>query len=182
MGLMQLLTVGRSLSEARDRPHRFKVLSSAMPTFGHPTDVERTQNGERPVAEPVKETAEHKTDLGEQTMKTETAQAGEKVEKESGMNAYPLGRWTLKANPFKSSIKPSRPPGVQGELSLEKVKVVRNDLSDSDLELVAASSEAKAVEPPGNVFAAPDAAETMKVSIWARIKGRWSRLFRAKAQ
>ncbi len=114
-------------------------------------------------------------------MKTEITEAGEKVEKTSGMNAYPLGRWTLKANPFKSSIRPARPPGVQGELSLEKVKVVRNDLSDSDLELVAASKEAKVGEPTGNVFAAHDAAGTTKMSLWARAKG-WCGRFRAKAK
>jgi hypothetical protein len=42
-------------------------------------------------------------------------------------------------------------PVVQGELRLERVKVMRNDLSDSDLELVllrprAAAAKPKAVE------------------------------------
>lgn len=175
MGLMQLLTVGRSLSEARDRPHRFKLLNGAMPTFGHPKGMEGKQKGEWNAEEPGTEITERKTDSEEQAMKTETAQTIEKTEKASGMNAYPLGRWTLKGNPFKSSTKPARRPVVQGELSLDKVKVIRNDLSDSDLELVAAGKRAQ----KGNVFAVPGSAETTRLSLWARVKDR---LFRAKAQ
>ena len=84
------------------------------------------------------------------------------------MNAYPLGRWTLRVNPFKSGAKPVA-PGVQGELSLDKVKVVRNDLTDSDLELVAAVQAAKA---EGNVFGGT---ATGKLSWWARMKKRFGR-------
>jgi hypothetical protein len=98
---------------------------------------------------------------------------------DTAMNAYPLGRWTLKSNPFKSASKPGGPPVVQGELSLDKVKVVRNDLSDSDLELVAASKGAKAVAETGNVFAGASAAAGAKPSWWARFRTRW---FRGKAQ
>ena len=168
MGLMQLLTVGRSLSEARDRPHRFKLLSRAMPTFGH-----------SPVMDVKPEyQAVDLADSGEQNMKAEDAQTAGKPAG-SGMNAYPLGRWTLRANPFKSSSKPGRTPVVQGELSLDKVKVVRNDLSDADLELVAVARRAKAAEGSGNVFGGAGAAKVAKLSLWARFKSRW---FRAKAQ
>jgi hypothetical protein len=60
----------------------------------------------------------------------------------------PWGEWAKKLNPLKylptpkpgarqvSRTRPARAP-VQAELSLEKVKVVRNDLSDTDLEIVA---------------------------------------------
>ena len=58
-----------------------------------------------------------------------------------------VGSWVKKINPLsylpsrepsqKKSVKPGRAP-VQGELSLEKVKVVRNDLSDADVEIIAA--------------------------------------------
>lgn len=57
----------------------------------------------------------------------------------------PISSWVKKINPLsylpsrdpaaKKSARPARAP-VQGELSLEKVKVVRNDLSDSDVEIV----------------------------------------------
>ena len=178
MGLMQLLTVGQSLSEARDRPHRFKLLNGAMPTFGHSNGMEGKRKADWTAEQGGAETAEYKTNLGEQAMKTETAQAVEKSEKKSGMNAYPLGRWTLKANPFKSATKPKPEPVVQGELSLDKVKVIRNDLSDSDLELVAAVKQS-ATADKGNVFTEPGLTAPTTVSLWAKIKGK---LMRAKAQ
>ena len=177
MGLMQLLTVGRSLSEARDRPHRFKVLNGAMPTFGRSDGVEDKLKGEWNAEQRGEETIEHKANLGEPAMKTEPTQVVEKTEKKSAMNAYPLGRWTLKANPFKSSTKPVPEPVVQGELSLDKVKVIRNDLSDSDLELVAMGKPAQAGDA-GNAFVVSSSAATPRTSLWAKLK---SRLFRAKA-
>jgi len=54
----------------------------------------------------------------------------------------------------RSGLKPERQPGprldlsaAQGELRLERVKVVRNDLSDSDLELVQLRPRAAATKP-----------------------------------
>jgi hypothetical protein len=115
--------------------------------------------------------AETETIVGEQTMKAEPAEGTGKA-----ATGFPLGRWALKANPFKSPAQGAAPPVVQGELSLEKVKVVRNDLSDSDLELVAASQPAKAAAPLAeNVFAAG----AKKPSLLVRLK---SRLLRAKAR
>ena len=51
--------------------------------------------------------------------------------------AFPSGRWTVFQKPFFRTPKPevSAAP-VQGELSLDTVTPVRNDLSDSDLEVV----------------------------------------------
>ena len=162
MGLMQLLTVGRSLSEARDRPHRFKVLSGAMPTFGTPETVGRRMRV--------------RVNSGETTMESQTAQ-GEAKDAGRGMNAYPLGRWTLRVNPFKTAPKPAN-AGVQGELSLEKVKVVRNDLSDSDLELVALGERGKGKARLSGTTPFGGVAEA-KPGFWARLKGR---LFRKSAK
>lgn len=177
MGMMQLLTVGRSLDEARDRPHRYKLLNGAMPTFGHVSGMKvghKSGSAIGSVAEREESAAETKTGVGEQTMKTEAA---ETLGKAPTTNAFPIGRWALKANPFKSSMKPAPRAAVQGELSLDKVKVVRNDLSDSDLELVAASKPAIAAGANSeNVFAS--GAEMKKPSLLARVKGR---LLRAKA-
>jgi len=54
--------------------------------------------------------------------------------------AFPGGRWTSKLNPM-SIVRPTpvaRPatPAVQAELSLDTVKVVHNDLTDADVEVV----------------------------------------------
>lgn len=53
--------------------------------------------------------------------------------------------WKDKLNPFRS-VEPIAPPmigAVQAELSLEGVKVVRNDLADADIEVVPVKSQTK---------------------------------------
>ena len=58
----------------------------------------------------------------------------------AGSQRASSGRWALKRNPFfGSKSAPVSPPVVQPELSLDAVKVVRNDLAGDDLELVSTS-------------------------------------------
>jgi hypothetical protein len=58
---------------------------------------------------------------------------------------------------------------VQGELSLEGVRVVRNDLSDSDLEIV----PAKPLAPPGKEPVTSSTAKDLaNETAWARMTGR----------
>ena len=59
--------------------------------------------------------------------------------------------WCLDHNPFSAIGRPQLPamprfgrPPVQGELSLDKVKVVRGDLAHADLEVVATSGNPNA--------------------------------------
>jgi hypothetical protein len=175
MGLMQLLKVGRSLGEARDRPHRYKLLNGVMPTFGRASGaVQKSELTERAADERKSGPAEIKTRVGGPTMNMEAA---ETMGKTPATNAFPTRRWALKGNPFKSSLRSAPRPVVQGEFALDKVKVVRNDLSDSDLELVAASKAGTAAGPAsGNIFVG--GLEAKKSSLLSRVK---SRLFRAKA-
>jgi hypothetical protein len=56
-----------------------------------------------------------------------------------------FGRSELK--PERQPRAPLEPSPIQGELRLERVKVVRNDLSDSDLELVQLRPRAGATKP-----------------------------------
>jgi hypothetical protein len=126
---MNLLTVGLSLSEARERPHRYKLLNGALPTFGNPT-APSNRNFDMGTAPRSGGEVGQKAET--EPMKTESVAAV--AEKEAPMNVFPAGRWTIRANPFKSE-KPTPRPTVQGELSLDKVKPLRNDLSDCDLEL-----------------------------------------------
>ena len=63
------------------------------------------------------------------------------------VHAYPMGRWTLLKNPFGKRSKPAVPAApVQGELLLDMVRPICNDLSDSDLEIVPAAARG-AAEP-----------------------------------
>ena len=72
-------------------------------------------------------------------MQTEVIANERKSQASTPMDAFRGGRWTLNAFRGSAAIPPRRT--IQGELSLDKVKPVRNDLSDSDLELVAVKKE-----------------------------------------
>jgi hypothetical protein len=90
-------------------------------------------------------------------------------------HAYPLGRWTVFKNPFSRKAAPPRQSApVQSELSLDTLKVVRNDLSDADLEIVRA---AEPVAPTPTPAPSSPATSTEPVPaglfrITARIFGR----------
>lgn len=169
MGLVKLLTVGRSLRRVPREAHRYKLLTGSMPTFGLDSGADVGREGEVPgddfkpaeVQETTSETKVMNTDAGESTAKERS-------------NAFLLARLTYKKNPFRSSARPaSRTEQIQGELSLEKVKVVRNDLSDSDLELAEPVKPAPVKE---NVFAAPTSAAVGKRPSWlARLIGKVAR-------
>jgi hypothetical protein len=107
---------------------------------------------------------------------------------------FPLGRWTVFRNPFSRASKTATPPRapVQGELMLDLVKPVRNDLTESDVVVLsgaAAVAPAVAVTPrlpeaaPGSDTAEmarprilPEAAEvqapaeTETEPVWSRLK------------
>jgi hypothetical protein len=72
------------------------------------------------------------------------------------------------------AAKPAIPrfpkPPVQGELSLDRIKVVRNDLSDADLELVPAKPPAAPVDTTP-ALRAVESAEGAK-SAWGRVTTR----------
>lgn len=95
---------------------------------------------------------------------------------------FPLGRWTMFRNPFSKSSKPANPPrgAVQGELGLDLVKPVRNDLTDSDLLVVAGRSvSASGAGAGADVEVAGQATEPLPVSIpeeKAAAEPVWSRL------
>ena len=175
MGLVKLLTVSRSLRQVRNETHRYKLLTGAMPTFGLDSGAPVGREGEAAV-EDSEAMEEQETTNDATAMKTD---AGESSAKERS-NAFLLARLTYKKNPFRSSAKPAPRGELQGELSWDKVKVVRNDLSDSDLELVEASQPAKAAPVKGNVFAAPTpGGEAKRPSWFARL---FSKMAGARSQ
>ena len=123
---MQLLTVGRSLSEARDQPHRYKLRTDRWPSLCE----------ERAVVDRG-ETWGNETVTAERTMNTEMEILAQK-NAEAVKAPYPHGRWTLGVNPFKgrrggSAIRNRQAGTVQGELSLDQVRPIRNELNEADL-------------------------------------------------
>ena len=85
-------------------------------------------------------------ELASQDQKDQRNQPGGKAK-----GAVWLRRWAAKVSSWfqARSAKPAKPtsprfrPPVQGELSLVRIRVVRNDLSDSDLEVVPAGASPK---------------------------------------
>jgi hypothetical protein len=76
-----------------------------------------------------------------------------------------LGRVQVKA--AKPAIPRFTKAPVQGELSLDKIKVVRNDLSDADLEVVPARMPAT---PPNSGTALPgEAGRGVEASRWRKV-------------
>jgi hypothetical protein len=69
----------------------------------------------------------------------------------------------------KAAIRALAKPLVQGELSLERVKVVRNDLSDSDLDVVRCKPTGISTNNNLPVKEQPQAEPSH--SSWARVPG-----------
>ena len=71
----------------------------------------------------------------------------------------------------KAGIPQIGKPAVQAELSLEKIKVVRNDLSDTDLEVVTIQKPTaeSSAEPSGQRLERTEPAETA----WGRVASRF---------
>jgi len=163
MALMNLLTAGRSLSEARERPHRYKVRSGALPRFGKPGAPAAAGSA---ASLAVSERSE-KT-VGSQPMNSNTVIA----QKLPGAPA--LGEWTRKINLFKPARPTAARLAVQGELSLDRVKPVRNDLSDSDLELVAVTKRPEST-PNAVKIESVDVPVVKTVPLLARVRGLFRR-------
>jgi hypothetical protein len=85
----------------------------------------------------------------------------------SGVRAFLLWRRAKKARPFSGRTEG---PMVQGELSLDGIQVVRNDLSESDLEVVRAnpadSKSAPALTGTGAGLSGPEVG-------WGAVAGRF---------
>ncbi len=133
MSLGQLLSVGRSVSEAADQPNRYRLpVSGEIPRPGASPGRNVTMNTNSPVNDGSSEAVAEVTPVAPPPPPSATR------------------RWPWQRNPFSSAgvSRPAGEPGapvdrdlgqtrraVQVELMLDQVKPVRNDLSDADLEL-----------------------------------------------
>ena len=168
MSLMQMLRTTKSLSVATDHPHRFKVRPGTLPTFGNPGGPALQKKFEAVAPPQVRGDEAVRAAVETQPMKTATV-----VEEKRTARPVRSG-WSLPGNPFKSS-RPTPTAArlaVQSELSLDKVKPVRNDLSDSDLELVAAVK--KPQPTPDVVKIKSELVPVVQVkALWERVRELW---------
>jgi hypothetical protein len=158
MSLMQLLAVGSSIRTIKDEPSRYKMTQQhLLPKFGRAARPEKkmpdaVQAQSRPVVEEQRAPASQPEPQGkknEMNALLTKPHAQSRAASETVLtSAFPLGRWTrLRKNPFGPRPRQEVVTApVQGELRLDLVKPVRNDLSDADLEVVEAAEPAPAAQ------------------------------------
>ena len=137
MSLLRLLTAGRSLIGLKESARYREAGPRALPKF------ELKMQPSRPASEP--------------DTSPEPSVAAPLPARGIGDAQSPSGwfaRWAAKwRRPKSSAIPRFNKPLVQGELSLDRVKVLRNDLSESDLEVVPARTAV--TKGPGRSAANP---------------------------
>lgn len=202
MSLLRLLTAGKSLVGLKKSESRYHLPGEkSLPKFGSkknpfratvfPEKTESGVTGEAPTAPAAEnpcgnDSSSEAEDTGQSEVTEKqyacsvpTDSKSEEGEKPEAASTQPAKRGGLKAfllwrrvrKPKSANVFNTRPL-VQGELSLDSVKVIRNDLSESDLEVVQGqpvAAGAKKSNASGNVEpersrAAPDYASAGTLS------------------
>jgi len=169
MSLLRLLATGRSLVSVRETESRYRLTTQRLlPQFG-PTrnPFSPPKRAEQSAAATTRPAAE----VGEASAKAGVRGHARRLWlKTAGL--WSAGKQkpdALMARPFGKAAKPAIPRfpklPVQGELSLDRVKVVRNDLSDADLEVVPARRN-----PAPGALAGKTAAGVART--WGRVTSR----------
>ncbi len=150
MSLGRLLAAGKSLVGGQDRSGRYRVNKGvALPKFISP----RNPFAAAPAPDATAPVADAPTQGRAETPAVTSAKAVRRADGEGqsrlsigdravrwlgewGRRLKPLPRATKPPGPARSAVTVATRSPVQAELSLDQVKVVRNDLSDGDLEVV----------------------------------------------
>jgi hypothetical protein len=137
MSLVRLLTAGKSLVGIQDLKSRYRSVDPrAMPKFGSEkkvnTDVARESEAKPSVAKSDVETSI--ANVEQTPVATARKARGGGWVSQWGSKLSTLV--SQKPKPARSAAPRFNEVPVQGELSLDNIKVVRNDLSDADLEVV----------------------------------------------
>jgi hypothetical protein len=176
--LVRLLTTGKSLVDLRDTTSRYRMPhKNLLPKFGSAKNPFVARSEVRPgqaMLIPAARTAPAGRKLTPAEMKAAsmketrqlpalstpaaTATISKPVAPAKAKLPARTGAWLRKLNPLawwpkRQTIAKAAVPGfnkvpVQGELSLDNVKVVRNDLSDADVEIVPAKPAAITTAKP----------------------------------
>ena len=177
MSLLRLLTAGKSLVGLQRPAGRYQMRErNRLPKFGptgnpfaapSPVPEEPVQAPADSVTKPPRyqmSPAEFAAARLKETKKLPASAFAEarKTSAELAVQASARmsdGHWVEKLNPLKwfsrratqapSAIPKFSKPPVQGELSLDRVKVVRNDLNEADVEIITAKVASKPPAAPG---------------------------------
>jgi hypothetical protein len=159
MNLGKLLATGKSIKNGQSAVAYRKDRRVYLPKFGSlKNPFTTTVQAELPKP-PVKNAA---TPTWAKTQKVPTVSAGPARVTTWAEKFNPIAIWRGSAAEVKSS-----PHAIQAELSLEKVKVVHNDLTDVDVEVVPIKSRSMH-DVPEPVFQAAVSVEANK-NFWSRL-------------
>jgi hypothetical protein len=144
MSLMRFLTVGKSLNPVKQTQSPYR-LGGGLPKFNaaNPFQKEKAKTQPIPAGEVLPRAnvtfAKQQSDQAQQSsLRTKILETRAKVVGFSAVAISAFSKTFTKRS--RSSVGRKLPTSVQVELSLDKVKVLRNDLSDADLEVVSVES------------------------------------------
>jgi hypothetical protein len=135
MNLAKLLVAGKSIVNGREEISYRANKHVYLPKFGlaqnpfkSPDEAEPAEPEAETIAAPIKKAV---TPVAAKTQKLPTLAPGPARATTWASKLNPISMWRGSA-----PAAPSAPCPVQSELSLDSVKVVHNDLSDADVEVV----------------------------------------------
>jgi len=181
MSLGKLLTTGKSLVGLSNSNSRYQLQKGALPKFESARNPFAKGGAELPEREPQLPKLTPAEAAAANLKKTQPLPAlaepavvasSQSKPAEPPKVAPPIDGWLKKINPLVwfGKNKPTEPKSavprfgkshtpVQGELSLDNIKVMRNDLSETDMEIVTAKSR------PAKIAAAPTQASAAAMAI-----------------
>jgi hypothetical protein len=166
MKLGKLLAAGKSIKNGQGAVAYRKDKRVYLPKFGSPknpfTTTAQAESPKPPVENPIVPVKKAAAPTWAKTQKMPTVSAG----------PARATTWTEKFNPmaiWRESVAEVKnaPHAIQEELSLEKVKVVHNDLTDVDVEVVPIKSRSMR-EVPEPAFQSAVSVDTNK-NFWSRL-------------
>jgi hypothetical protein len=166
MNLGKLLAAGKSIKNGQGAVAYRKDKRVYLPKFGSPknsfTATVQAELPKPPVENSVAPVKNAATPASAKTQKMPTVSAGPVRVTAWAEKFNPMAIWRGSTAEVKSS-----PHAIQAELSLEKVKVVHNDLTDVDVEVVPIKSRSMH-EVPEPAFHAAVTVEANK-NFWSRL-------------
>jgi hypothetical protein len=130
MSLVQFLAANKSLFNVRNEPSPYRMSEeNLLPKFGKGQASE--EQSEVAISLPLEQ---KKNRVGKELEGTMKEPDTGRAKGSGGARSFPLGRWLRLDGWIKRKPAPTA-KAVQGELRLDAVRPVRNDLHDSDLEL-----------------------------------------------
>ncbi|MCP5516213.1 MAG: hypothetical protein H7A45_03025 [Verrucomicrobiales bacterium] len=184
MKTLNLLAVGRSFAGMREKRARLRVEAGKLPRFGPVAPSPSTSQvagagdsaaGPCPTMSGAQRTGDRAgaPESALPVLAAEGAREPASPFRRSGGNRPPQGNWMRGLRRLLRRRGRKYGPLIQGELSLDTVQVVRNDLSDADVEVVTpARAVVGRMRRDGTGLKDP----VVAVSRWRSWLGAWMRM------